>query len=95
MERLLRQEDIISRFGGDEFIIILPTNKERSCEIAERLRSTVESNVFKFEDKEIKFTISIGLISVTDFNTTVSDWVKRADELLYKAKSEGRNKICY
>lgn len=74
----------VCRYGGEEFVILL--NKKIDAKLlSEIIRDTIEKNVFKFEDLEIKFTVSIG----------ISDNLEKADENLYKAKNSGRNKVIY
>lgn len=87
----LRNSDIVARWGGEEFLILLPnTNKNATMMIGEKIRSSIES----LHVKKIKFTISIG-ISCLNQDNDIDDIIKRADLALYEAKETGKNKICY
>jgi diguanylate cyclase (GGDEF)-like protein len=86
--------DIPARYGGEEFTVILPETTSAGAKIAaERLRRLVENSV---KVDRIKVTISIGVSSYEKSNApiTAEELIKQADEQLYKAKYEGRNKIC-
>ncbi|MDB2562462.1 GGDEF domain-containing protein [Sulfurimonas sp.] len=90
-----RESDIASRFGGEEFVILLPSTSEKGAlKIAENLRSVVASqNVKISNDKYIKFTISLGLSSMkNNEDNLISDILNRADKALYEAKENGKNK---
>lgn len=93
----IRSVDIIGRYGGEEFLIILPfTDKEKAVIAAERLRRLVQSKKFPIADKSIDFTLSIGATSFCKSNNTdidVEKVIKIIDGQLYKAKQNGRNKI--
>lgn len=86
-----RPNDLLCRFGGEEFLIYLPfTPLDEGYQIAERFRKIIENYPFR-EVKHI--TISIGIATNTNMTTTsVEDMVKSADEAMYQAKSEGRNR---
>jgi diguanylate cyclase (GGDEF)-like protein len=87
-----RREEIFARYGGEEFCILLPeTQKEGAMELAEQLRKRVASHTFVFEAEEIPVTVSIGVSTVVDENIPENELIRRADEKLYLAKSEGRN----
>jgi two-component system cell cycle response regulator len=87
-----RREEIFARYGGEEFVILLPeTQKEGAMELAEQLRKRVASHTFVFEAEEIPVTVSIGVSTVVDENIQDNELIRRADEKLYLAKSEGRN----
>jgi diguanylate cyclase (GGDEF)-like protein len=91
-----RGVDIISRYGGEEFVIILPeTDLADAQAVAEKIRKTVESTSFEggLSQPEGKVTISGG-VAVHRQNITDEQFIMRADEALYKAKQEGRNRIC-
>lgn len=91
--RLVRVNDYFSRYGGEEFVLILQsTNLKTALEVAERIRQTVEFNVFKFENKNIPVTISIG-VSVRRAKDTWESLYERADKALYHSKQNGRNRV--
>lgn len=89
-----RESDITCRFGGEEFIILLPaTDIEAATRVAQKLREKTENfSVVLGNNKSVKFTISLGVSSVdleSEVNTELA--LQRADKALYKAKKEGRN----
>ncbi|MEM7608725.1 MAG: GGDEF domain-containing protein [Myxococcota bacterium] len=91
----LRPDDILGRYGGEEFAVILPeTNASGGTHIAEELRQLVASHNFTFENERINVTISMGVAQLQD-DWNVNDFVKQADERLYAAKRGGRNRVCY
>ena len=91
-----RPLDIVSRNGGEEFTVVLldcPLN--RAVEIAERIRSNVESNPFTLNSgKELNLTVSIGVASYQETTSEPEMLIDDADKALYKAKNSGRNKVC-
>tara|TARA_R110000868_G_scaffold22870_1_gene93252 strand:+ start:2113 stop:3075 length:963 start_codon:yes stop_codon:yes gene_type:complete len=89
-----RNIDFIGRLGGEEFLIILPdTDQTDARNIAERCRQAIESSVTLVGAIPLSCTVSIG-VAQWSTGTTLLEFIKRADELLYKAKSNGRNCIC-
>ncbi len=96
LEYLVRKSDIVARFGGEEFTIILPKSDITQTRlIAEKIRSTIEDEILKINKHKIKFTISLG-ISEFDYvnNKTLENILDSADKALYNAKENGRNQIC-
>ncbi len=90
----IRREDILSRYGGEEFSIILPEiDKENAIQFAEKIRKLVEKAMFSFEDTEIPVTISIGVTNYDGQQVDVNEFIKLADEKLYDAKQSGRNRV--
>lgn len=88
-----RQTDLIFRYGGEEFVIILTeTAGENSLIPLERLRKAVENNNFRFNNQDLKITLSIGVSSNMELATT-SELFDDADKALYEAKNNGRNQI--
>ena len=85
--------DIFGRIGGEEFLAVIFNNsKEHLQQICEKVRSTVENDETLFDNQKIRVTISGG-VCFTDESTSVSDMVNKADERLYLAKKNGRNKF--
>ena len=92
--KLTRSEDFFARYGGEEFVIILINNPLKSAmEIAERVRTTVQGMSFIFEGKTIPVTISIGIATRKEDESTWESLFKRADEALYLSKQNGRNRV--
>ena len=92
---MLRQQDILGRLGGEEFGIILPEiSINTAYSIAERLRLQLMKLETVSEDKIIRFTVSIGLGKCEKDTPTLEDALGQADRALYKAKQEGRNRVC-
>lgn len=90
----LRESDIVARFGGEEFVILLPeVSLENAHKVAERLRIKISKIVVKNEqDEDVRFTVSIGLVSST-VTDNIEEMLKMADEALYVAKENGRNRV--
>ena len=90
----LRESDIPSRYGGEEFAVLLPyTHIEEAKIVGERLRKAVETTPIPIDKKNINVTISMGLAEFTP-QETGEDLFKRADSALYEAKESGRNRVC-
>ncbi len=93
--RLLREQDVIGRFGGEEFLIILPeTPLEGAVALAERIRHSVATAELAHGDHRLSATVSIG---VGEFGRHGSDWKKllqMTDKAMYRAKKSGRNRVC-
>ena len=92
---LIRKSDFFGRYGGEEFLLVLPETKiTGAMKLAKRIKDAIENNVFEFDNQQIKFTISIGVTSV-GLNDDYESLIARVDEALYEAKHKGRNRIEY
>ncbi|HEY1215106.1 MAG TPA: diguanylate cyclase [Bryobacteraceae bacterium] len=91
----IRTYDQVGRYGGEEFLIVLPhCDMEQATLQAERLRSMLQSRSTMIEGVELRVTASFG-VTISDGQTGTPDlFVRVADEALYKAKAEGRNRVC-
>jgi len=91
----IRESDILGRYGGEEFILILPNTKvSGAMKLATRIKETVEEHDFEFNKTILKITVSIGITSAS-LNDSVESLIQRADDALYEAKQKGRNRIEY
>lgn len=88
-----RPEDVVGRFGGEEFIVVLPnTSYEGAVSFAEHIRNLVEHTKFMYKGKRIPVTMSIG-IGMRDRSSGLDHTLKTADDNLYHAKKRGRNRV--
>ncbi len=95
VKTILRDTDVFIRFGGEEFLILLPMTKTAGAMvIAKRILSITASETFLFQNHKIDVTVSIGITSPLK-SDTIATLIARADEALYKAKTNGRNRIEY
>lgn len=90
----LRQTDITGRVGGEEFSILLPnTDIDSAVLLAERLRAAIEKSSANYADKELFFSVSIGLTAYHQGIDSIDELLLLADKALYRAKNKGRNRI--
>ncbi len=86
----IRNIDLVGRYGGEEFLVALPdATLQDACEVAERIREKVEAHRFK---QGFKLTISIGAAEYSE--GSAQDLIDAADQQLYRAKKEGKNRVC-
>ena len=92
-----RNDDVVSRIGGEEFAIVMKNmKKEETITIAERIRTNVESHPFPLPDSNIiNITVSVGVAVYPDTIEDIKDLKETADSKLYEAKRTGRNKVCF
>lgn len=93
--KVRRTEDLLARYGGEEFILLLSGGEPEQAHLfAERLRSTIDSHHFSFNETPISLTVSIGLASRQGEQIPpLTELIARADAALYQAKNMGRNRI--
>lgn len=92
----IRDVDTLARYGGEEFLIILPeTSHNSAVKVAERIRKTIEQTHFKGQEKQPKgkVTVSLGLVTYHGEYGEKVNLIHAADELLYRAKEQGRNQL--
>lgn len=97
LQHAVRTMDVVARYGGEEFVVVLPeTSLAGATTFAERIRENVEAATFAGARGEpLKLTASIGVSSYPSTTVqTVDDLFARADEALYRAKADGRNRVC-
>lgn len=91
----LRANDVFARYGGEEFICLIPeTDQAGAQEIAERIRRSLETALFRYDGREIRATVSIGLTFVpAGSNLSLERIISQADQALYHSKINGRNRL--
>ena len=91
----IRREEMFARYGGEEFAIVLPeTNRAHAIELCERLRLLIAEEPFRYEGKPFQVTISLGVATTNgETNLTPRELIAQADERLYEAKHQGRNRV--
>jgi len=96
LSSMVREVDIVARFGGEEFAILLPDTKRLGAAVlAERTRTAIEKSLIDYQGKKISVTASIGMASIASENVSgISELISVADNRLYLAKKNGRNRIC-
>lgn len=93
-EHFVRDADLFARTGGEEFALVLPdVSIEAAVEVAERIRTTFAARTFEFDGQPIRLTASFGVCSVASPIEQPDLVLARADELLYRSKREGRNRV--
>jgi diguanylate cyclase (GGDEF)-like protein len=88
------ESDILARFGGEEFVLLLPqTTGEDAVARAEVMRRRLEASPFDVDGAEVRVTISVGIAEASAASPRIGDLMKRADQALYRAKHDGRNLV--
>lgn len=102
----LRRVDIVARYGGEEFVVVTPeTRKAETNDVAERIRSNIARHNFKVYNDQTRVTVSVGValfpedipdsFPKTDVASLAAELIQRADQALYRAKEEGRNRVVF
>src|SRR5580704_12938048 len=95
MRQQVRESDLVGRFGGEEFVILLRgTTAEEACRVAERIRRGVGVVRVLTKDMIVGATVSIGIAALGSHGGTLVELLESADEALYRAKRAGRDRIC-
>lgn len=92
--KLVRKEDVFCRFGGEEFVILLPNSGAKiAYDLAERIRKSIETHSFDFDGKRIRQTVSLGVAQLSSHMREPKDLLDDADKKLYQSKQNGRNQV--
>jgi len=105
LKRNLRRVDLVGRYGGEEFIVAMPeTLAANAAEVAERIRSSIARHDFQVYNVKTKVTVSQGItvfdgdlatqVAGADAKVIAAELIRKADEAMYRAKEEGRNRVC-
>jgi diguanylate cyclase (GGDEF)-like protein len=95
VKSVIRKEELFARYGGEEFAVVLPeTTRDGAIAVGERIRAMVETNPFLYENKSYRVTISLGVATTNgEAALTPAELIRQADDRLYQAKREGRNRV--
>lgn len=94
INKLIRSNDFFARYGGEEFVLLLSGSPSKNAfEVGERIRQTIESHEFVFENRKIPVTISVGVATKLANETEWTQTYDRADKALYQSKQGGRNRV--
>ncbi|HQH11132.1 MAG TPA: GGDEF domain-containing protein, partial [Candidatus Sumerlaeota bacterium] len=86
-------QDFVSRWGGEEFLILLPnTDIQGGAIAAEKIRQKISEQPFEINDQKLVITVSIGIAAYVE-GLSIDDCIKQADSAMYQAKREGRNRV--
>ncbi len=98
LKESVRETDLVARFGGEEFVLLLPETPVRvAYKLADNLRLSIKNHIFPLEEKQPHkdLTVSMGVAAYPARNIVTPDaLLERADQALYKAKKSGRNRVC-
>ncbi len=96
LRKSVRPYDIVGRYGGEEFVVLLPdTAFGQSLAVAQRICELVRNELFEVDGVCLPVTISLGVAHFSADDRVLSDMIKRADEGLYKAKNDGRDRVAW
>ncbi len=91
---LVRKQDVVGRYGGEEFILFLPqTNAKGALHVTKLILQQIAKFPITYKNEEISLTATIGVSDYKNDEMTVSDLIKNADKAMYKGKSQGKNKV--
>jgi diguanylate cyclase (GGDEF)-like protein len=91
----VRPGDLVIRYGGEEFVLVLDgSNEEATCRVAERLRHLIEDSRVPTNSGDVRYRVSIGVSCTDKAGYSLNQLLIAADAALYRAKQEGRNRVC-
>lgn len=94
LRKAVREDDVVARWGGDEFMLMLPrTDHENALNVAERIRTTIAKKKYQYEQYSFQVTVTLGLYVSNYSGASVEELIKQADILMYQGKRTGRNSV--
>ena len=96
IKKNIRELDLVGRYGGEEFgVLLVETDRSGALFVAERIRTAIAEKNFKAYDENLRSTVSIGCTSLPKDRADAGLILEAADQALYEAKRQGRNRVCY
>jgi diguanylate cyclase (GGDEF)-like protein len=93
VQEQLRNTDVMARYGGDEFVVLLPeTNGQGALELSERICQKIAETAFEIQEKPVSTSVSVGVSSFPDDGASVVALLEKADKAMYRAKQAGKNR---
>ncbi|HOO61808.1 MAG TPA: GGDEF domain-containing protein, partial [Bacillota bacterium] len=94
-EMMIRETDLFARFGGEEFIVVLVgTNSQNMMVVADAIRTVMQNTGVVHDGKTLQVTVSIG-VTMARKDDTIDAVIKRADQMMYESKQQGRNRVSF
>lgn len=94
IQNQLRETDVLARFGGDEFVVLLPeTPSSGAAGVAARIRQSIEDTPLPTRNKKIRMTVSIGVASYPEHGSELKAILEKTDKAMYRSKASGRNRV--
>jgi diguanylate cyclase (GGDEF)-like protein len=92
---MVEETDVVGRYGGEEIVVLLyGKSKEQALAEAEKIRAAVSHRPFTLRRQEMHLTVSLGIATYPEDAVTEDELIRIADGRLYKAKTDGRNRVC-
>ena len=94
LRELLRGYDSAGRWGGDEFLLLLPASEiENGTAVAQRIHEDISRSIFECDDQQLSLTTTFGVVLCAEPQRTIEEYLKAADRALYQGKKQGRNQV--
>lgn len=92
--RMIRKEELVARWGGEEFVVVLPESaRAKALLFAEKMREMIADHPFRFDGRQMAITVSVGVVEMSGEMTEPDQFIQAADTRLYTAKGTGRNRV--